>query len=216
VSSFDLVLRTEGSLHPGGEPDRFVSEHAGVIRRTRDRDGRAFNVGLVKAYKIHAAQAEEASEPLFDVCDCHSQQLHEVYAALFDPHTDDLKEEVRARFDVFDNDILVLDYVLLSPRWRGLKLGLMAARKMIDLLGGGCGLAVSWVSPLNPDANEFSKVPVGWIPRHPGEDEEKEGRRKLRRHFRRMGFRRLGKTRFDALSLSRTTPTIEDIVRPGR
>jgi hypothetical protein len=216
VSSFDLVLRTEGSLHPGGEPDRFVSAHSGVIRRTRDRDGRSFNVGLVKAYRIHAAQAEDAGEPLFDVCDCHSQQLHEVYAALFDADTDDLKEEVRARFDVFGSDVLVLDYVLLSPRWRGLKLGLMAARKMIDLLGGGGGLAVSWVYPLNPDAKLFSKVPVGWIPRHGGQDEEKEGRRKLRRHFRRVGFRRVGKTRFDALPLSRTTPTLEDIVRPGR
>jgi hypothetical protein len=70
------------------------------------------------------------------------------------------------------------DLVLLSPRWRGL----MAARKMLDLLGGGCGLAVCWVYPLNPDAGEF---------------------------------RRVGKTRFDALPLSRRTPTLEDIVRPG-
>jgi hypothetical protein len=215
VSSFDLVLRTEGSLHPGGEPDRFVSAHSGVIRRIRDRDGRVFNIGLVKAYRIHAAQAEEAGEVLFDVCDGHSQQLHEVYAALFDPHTDDLKEEVRARFDVFDNDILVLDYVLLSPRWRGLKLGLLAARKMLDLLGGGCGLAVCWAYPLNPNAGEFSKVPAGWVPRHAGEHEQKEARRKLRRHFRRLGFRRVAKTRFDALPLSRRTPTLEDIVRPG-
>jgi hypothetical protein len=216
VSSFDIVLRTSASLHPDGEPDRFISEHAGVIRRTRNRDDRAFNVGLVKAYRIHADLAREAGEPLFDVCDCHSQQMHDLYAALYDVETDDLREDIRESLDVFASDILVLDYVLLSPRWRGLKLGLMAARKTIDLLGGGCGLAVSWTYPLNPDAAEFAKVPTGWIPRHGGEVEEKEARRKLRRHFQGMGFRRLGRTRYDVLSLARKAPTLEDIVKPGR
>src|SRR5205823_2921303 len=82
----------------------------------------------------------------------------DVYAALFDPETDDLKEEVRAGFDVFHSDILVLGHVLLSPRWRGLKLGLLAARKMSDLVGGGCGLAGSLIHWLNPDAGEVKKV----------------------------------------------------------
>jgi hypothetical protein len=36
----------------------------------------------------------------------------------------------------------------------------------------------------------------------------------LRQHFRQMGFRRVGRTRYDALSLSQVTPTLEDIVRP--
>lgn len=216
MSSFDITLKTTSSLHPDGEPGRFISEYAGVIRRTRDRDGRVSAVGLVKAYRIHADLAEQAGESLFDVCDCHSQQMHDLYAALFDAEADDIREDVRAAFDVFDGDILVLDHVLLSPRWRGLKLGLMAARKLIDMLGGGCGLAVSWACPLNPDADEFAKVPATWIPRHADEDEQKEARQKLRRYFRRMGFRRVGRTRYDALSLSQVTPTLEDIVRPGK
>jgi hypothetical protein len=66
-----------------------------------------------------------------------------VYAALFDPQADAIKDEVREQFDGFDADVLVLDYVLLSPKWRGPRLGLLAARKVIDLLRGGCGLAVS-------------------------------------------------------------------------
>ena len=98
----------------------------------------------------------------------------------------------------------------------GLKLGLLAARKLIDLLGGGCGLAVSWVYPLNPDAAEFQKVPAGWIPRHAGPAEERAARRTLRRYFRRLGFGRIGRTRFDGLSLARVTPTLADLIRPGR
>ncbi len=215
MAFFDLVLRTTGSLHPGGEPDDFVSTHAGVVRCTRDRDGKLFRVGKVKAYRIHAGLAHEAGEPVFDVCDAHSQEMQEVYASLFDPEDDDLSQAVRDQFDAFDSDVLVLDYVLLSPRWRGLKLGLLAARKMIDLLGGGCGLVVSRLAPLNPDAGEFSKVPSGWIPRHGSVDEVRAAKRKLRRHFRRMGFERIRSTRFHGLSMSRVVPTLEDLLRPG-
>jgi hypothetical protein len=213
MATFDLVLKTTASLHPESEPDDFVTCHSGFIRRPRD-DGRTFKVGLVRAYRIHADLAEQAGVPLFDMCDAHSEEMNAVYAALFDPHTDDLKEEVRARFDAFHSDILVLDYVLLSPRWRGLKLGLLAARKMIDLLGGGCGLAVSWVHPLNPEAPEFGKVLAGWIPRH-DEAGTVEARRKLRRHFKQLGFRKIGQTRLDGLSLSQVTPGLADIISLG-
>jgi hypothetical protein len=216
MAFFHLVLQTGGTLHPHGEPDDFISTHTGVIQCLREKDNRVVNVGKVKAYRIHADLARQAGESVFDVCDAHSQELHEVYAALFDPTEDDLKEPIRGRFHVLDSDVLVLDYVLLSPRWRGLKLGLLAARKLLDLLGGGCGLAVSYIAPLNPDAEEFRKVPKGWIPRHQTEVEEREAKKRLRRHFRQLGFGRVGRTRFFGMSLAERTPTLADLVRPGR
>ena len=142
--------------------------------------------------------------------------MSDVYAALFDRTEDDLQEAVRGKFDVLVNDVLVLDYILLSPRWRGVKLGLLAARKLIDMVGGGCGLVVSWVHPLNPDAAEFKRVPRGWILRHASKDEERVARRKLRRYFRGLGFRPVGRSRFDALSLSQAAPTLSDLIQPGR
>jgi hypothetical protein len=199
MASFDIVLQTSGSLHPDGEPDDYISPYTGFIRCIRDSDGKVSRVGKVRAYRIHADLAAWDGESLFDACDSHSQELHEVYAALFDHRTDDLKEAVRDQFDAFENDVLVLHYVLLSPRWRGLKLGLLAARKLIDLLGGGCGLAVSHIAPLNLEAAEFQKVPQGWIPWHADEEEGRAARVKLRRHFRKMGFRRIGRTRFHGL-----------------
>ena len=215
MAFFDLVITTSASLHPDGEPSDFVSEYTGTIRCTRDRDGRVVRVGRVRAYRINAALAREAGESVFDVCDSHSQELHEVYAAVFDAGQDDIREEIRQRFDGFDSDVLVLDYVLLSPRWRGLRLGLLAARKLIDTVGSGCGLVMSFVYPLNPDADQFRRVPVGWIPRHANRDEEKEGRRGLRRYFRRMGFRKIEGTRFDGLSTARPVPSLSDLLRPA-
>jgi len=216
MASFDIILQTCGSLHPDGEPDRFISEYTGVIRCVRESDGKVFKVGKVQAFRIHVTLAREAGECLFDVCDCHSQDLLEVHTALFDPESDELKEEVRDQFDVFDLDVLVLDYILLAPRWRGLKLGLLAARKLVDLLGGSCGLVVSHVAPLNHEAADFRRVPAAWIPRHDSKEEEGEARRKLRRYFRRMGFRRIKGTRYHGLSMTQVTPTLSDLIRPAR
>src|SRR4051812_43486020 len=111
MASFDIALRTSGSLHPHGEPSDFISEYSGVIRCIRDKDGRVSCVGKVKAYRINADLARQSGESIFDVCDAHSQQLHEVYAALFDPASDDIKESVRDQIDGLDSDVLVLDYV---------------------------------------------------------------------------------------------------------
>ena len=197
MAFFDLVITTSASLHPDGEPSDFVSEYTGTIRCTRDRDGRVVRVGRVRAYRINAALAREGGESVFDA------------------GQDDIREEVRQQFDGFDSDVLVLDYVLLLPRWRGLRLGLLAARKFIDTVGGGCGLVVSFVYPLNPDADQFRRVPAGWIPRHANRDEEKEGRRGLRRYFRRMGFRKIEGTRFDGLSTARPVPSLSDLLRPA-
>ena len=215
MARFDIVLQTRGSLHPGGEPDDYISDHAGVIRCTRDHGGQVSTVGRVRAFRIHAGLARRGGESVFDACDAHSEEMHDLYAALFDPEEDDLKEAVVRQFDALDPDMLVLDWVLLHPRWRGLKLGLLAARRTADLLGGGCGLAVSWIHPLNPDAGEFEKVPRGWIPRPASGGEEREARRKLRRYFRRMGFERIRGTKYHGLTMARVTPTLEDLIRPG-
>ncbi len=216
MASFDLILQTAGSLHSHGEPSDFVSAYKGVIHCTRDRDGKVFKVGRVKAYRIHADLAGRAGEPLFDLCDAHSQEMHEVYAALFDPAADDLKEDIRAQFDCIEADVLVLDYVLLAPRWRGLRLGLLAARKLVDMVGGGCGLTVAYITPLSPDAEELKGVPAGWLPRPEGRDAEREVKKKLRRHFRRMGFERVKGTRFHGLSMAKAVPTLADLLRPRR
>jgi hypothetical protein len=213
MAFFDLVITTSASLHPDGEPSDFVSEYTGTIRCTDDSTGRVRRVGRVRAYRIHAALAREAGESVFDACDSHSQEMHEVYAAVFDTAEDDIREDLRQQFDGFDSDVLVVDYVLLSPRWRGLRVGLLAARKLVDLLGGGCGLVVSFVHPLNAEADQFLRVPAGWIPRHTGRDEEREARRKLRRYFRRMGFRRIEGTRFDGLSTAQPVPSLSDLLR---
>jgi hypothetical protein len=138
MTSFDLVLQTASGLHADGEPDDFITEYVGHVRAEAD-DGVVRHVGKVHAHRIHADLAERHGEPLFDVCDAHSQEMHVVHTLLYEPGQYHLRHALIERFDALACDCLVLDYVVLHPRWRGLRLGLLAARKLVDLVGGGCG-----------------------------------------------------------------------------
>ena len=211
MTFFDLVLWTRGSLHPAGEPGDFVTEYTGVIR-CEDDAGTVRRVGKVHACRIEAALAARYGESLFDVCDAHGQEMHEAHSLLYEPGGYGFKECLVAAFDAVGWDCLVLDYVILRPRWRGLRLGLLAARKMVDLLGGGCGLTVAEVLPLEPDAQDVVGVPASWLPRHDAE----EGAKKLRRDCRRLGFERIGRTDYYGLSMVRNNPTLADLLRPEK
>jgi hypothetical protein len=197
-----------------GEPTDYLAEYTALIRYCQDEQRKTFRAGKMHAWRIHADLAWANGESVFDVCDAHSQELHEVYAALFDSQEDTLKEAVRTQFDCFDSNILVIDYVVLQPRWRGLKLGLLALRKLVDLLGGGCALVVSDIQPLNPDAYRLIKVPPSWLRRNESDEEGRLARGKLRHYFRTMGFRRIGRTKYFGLSLSHKVPTLGDLISP--
>jgi hypothetical protein len=166
MATFDVTVRTSGCLHHYGEPDDFISTYSAHITYTRDGDGKRLRVGRLKAYRIHAELAGEHGESLFDVCDAHCQSMLDVFDSVYDRESGTFREAVIDRFEAFASlDCLVVHYDLLHPKWRGLRLGLLAVRKLVDLLGGGCGLVVSEILPLNADAAEFGGLPVGWIPR---------------------------------------------------
>ncbi|HWG46802.1 MAG TPA: hypothetical protein VN688_28830, partial [Gemmataceae bacterium] len=164
MTYFDIILSTSASLHPEVEPDEFISAYKGVIRAAGDDDV-LYSVGRVHAFRVHTGLAAKQGVSLLDVFDAHSQPMCDLYAALFNPETDYFTDSIIGQFETMDSDLLILDYVVLNPRWRGLKLGLLAARKMVNLLGGGCGLVVSHVAPLRPDAHEMLRVPKAWLPR---------------------------------------------------
>ena len=215
MTLFDIVLSTRASLHPEGEPDEFISAYAVIIRAEGD-DGIGHRVGRVHAYRVHMGLAANQGESLFDVFDAHSHPMHDLYAALFDPETDFFTEAIIRQFEAIDSDLIILDYVVLHPRWRGLRLGLLAARRLVDLLGSGCGLLVSHIAPLRHEAHKMLRMPRSWLPRHDSDEDRKRAVVKLRRYFRQMGFERIGRSCYYGLSMARLTPTLSDLLRPSR
>lgn len=210
---FDVVLQTRASLSPPNLTSDFISEYVGYIYRMTD-DDRSIKVGKVRAYRIHAGMALNHGVPLFDVCDDHSQELRDVYDALYNRRDDSFRQRIADRFDAIPTDCLVLDYIVLHPRWRGLKIGLLAARRLMDLLGDGCGLTVSEIYPLSPEAQRSLHIPESWIPRHESKEQHRQATVGLRRYFRRLGFKRLGRTPFYGLSMAHVVPTAAELLKP--
>lgn len=211
MASFNIELRTGASLHPDGEPSAFISEYTGVIT-CEDESGRVTKVGRFAAMRVHAALAHDAGESLHDVCDSHSSEMHYLHALLYESGRYHFREDLMSWFDAVDSDLLVLDYVVLSPKWRKLKLGLLATRKLVDLIGGGCGLAVSDIAPLRHEAAGVLRVPARWLPRFKSKEERRATTVRLRRYYRRMGFERLGRTSYYVLPLNQVTPTATELL----
>lgn len=213
MASFDVRLRTRASLQPSGDPGEYVSEYDGLITCT-DETGKRTTVGRLHAQKVHASLAADHGENLFAICDSHSHELHVLHALLYKPDGNGFCDPLVDRYAAVEWDLLVLDYVVSSPKWRGLKVGLLAVRKVVDLLGGGCGLTVAGIGPLNPDAHLLLNVPSRWLPRNDTRDGRRAATVKLRRYYRTMGFVRLGRTPYYALPMMKQTPTAEDLLTP--
>jgi hypothetical protein len=211
MAQFDIMLRTESGLHPDVKPEEFITKHTGVIRY-RGEDNVVRGVGQVRAFRIHTDLATNSGASLCDICSAHSPEMHRIFSLLYRPDKDDFRYAIRKRFDLMDFDYLVLEHVLLSPRWRGLRLGLLAARKVIDLLGGGCGLVVARIAPLQ---HGRLRVPTSWFPRHATQEDVRQAAVKLRRYYRQMGFKRIGRSPYYGLAMAHRTPTLGDLLKPN-
>lgn len=211
MASFNITVRTGGTLHPAGEPSDFVSSYSAVITCTDDA-GEEARVGRLTALRVHAGLAENAGVPLFDVCDSHSQELTTLHGLLYELDGYAFREPLVRRFEATETDLLVLDYVVLHPKWRKLKLGLLAVRRFVDLVGGGCGLAVSLIAPLRHDAARLLRVPRAWLPAHGSKADRRAAAVRLRGYFRGMGFERLGRTWYYALPLNLIVPGATELL----
>jgi hypothetical protein len=127
------------STTPVVEPRRAFGDNVGLAScsppalvwhiRAEGDDGVLHRVGRAHAWCIHMGLATNHGESLLDIFDAHSQPMCDLSAALFDPETDYFTAAIIRQFEAMDCDLLILDYVILNPCWRGLKLGLLAARQ---------------------------------------------------------------------------------------
>jgi hypothetical protein len=195
---FEVTCNTTVPLAPYDQPDNFVVTYTGKVVHVEEGEQET-EAGHFTLYRVLRGLALDYRQNLFEVCDAHSQLLHDTYAALFNPETGDLKKRILREFECLEADLLILDELTLAPQWRGLRLGLLVLRRLIDLHESGCGLVVC-----RPYPSEGAETP----------EQVRVGRLKLRRYVRQLGFRPVGKTGFYALSTSQKTPRFEDLLRP--
>jgi hypothetical protein len=196
MGTFSILCLTESSLYLSQEPSDFVVEHSGEVLY-HPEEGSPRRAGDFVAYRALATLAASEGQDLFEVCDAHSQGLHELCRELFSPRTRQHRRWVQDVFSPMSDDFLCVGGVRLDPEWRGLKVGLLVLRKLTDLFAPPFGLTVCLPYPLG------AKTP----------GQVKKGTLKLRRYVRQAGYRRLRKSPYYALCTSNVLPTCEEVLR---
>jgi hypothetical protein len=205
---FDLLIRSRWFLRLDGEPSHYITEYNVAVLCTGN-DDKPRRVGKARVYRINADRAADEGQSLFQVCDDYSRDLHECHTLLYEPDGYDFREVIMDEFHAVRANCLLLDYLVLAPKWRGLKLGLLVTRRIVDELGGGCGLVASKICTLSKSAPKMLGFPATWLPTSaPG------AQVKLRRHFKQMGFRRIGRTEYYGLSLLQASPNARELLEP--
>lgn len=206
----------EDSLDSGLE---YVAPFSGdiICRREDPQEGlepspeRDQIVGRFQGYVIQAARAINDGVDLLDHCDAHSQDICD-YAAAFYDKDGGFKEELEAEFmdGGSGQNLLIIDEIALHPAHRGRLVGLRTLRRLMEVLGDGCGFAATIPHPL-----QFQQDGVDELAQHP-ERSRKRAEQQLALYIDRLGFERLPGTRMYAWSLAQRLPDLEIVGRPAK
>jgi hypothetical protein len=197
VASVEFVLRAE--LHESAETD-FVHSIAGRIIAEPEGGGNE-DAGEIGASLVQFGEALDHGISAERLGDGISGDISEYWEHLFDVETGYPKEEIQNEFEVVDLDLLIIDYVAIQPKFRGLGIAESAIHRTIDIFGPGCGLVACkpWPQQFTPSVADDPEALKKLAPPDVG---KAEALRKLRSYWSRLGFWPLGNTGLYLLSLS--------------
>jgi ribosomal protein S18 acetylase RimI-like enzyme len=200
----------------------FVLSTSGTVRLVAnededERDGRAQQrdlvVGEVCVERVLGDAAAAHGLSPYEVCDAYSSDLEAVAAAVYDPRTGKFRRSVDRVHVPFSLDLLHIQRICLLPAYRGRGLGLRVLRRLVQLYAADGELVVLKPSPL----------PYPLVPSSTGGDREaveppralEQATAKLRKHWSRADFERVGRSAFYAASREAVlAPFDETWVRP--
>jgi hypothetical protein len=197
VTSVEFVLRAE--LHEPTETD-FVHSIAGRIIAESEAHGEE-DVGNIRASLVQFSDALDHGISAERIGDGISGDIAEYWEHLFDPETGRPKEEIQNEFETVDLDLLIIDYIVIYPEFRGLGMAASAIHRMIDIFGTACGLVACkpWPLQFTPSiANDPKALKRLALP----DVSEGEAIRKLRSYWSRLGFWPIRDTAIHALNRS--------------
>lgn len=194
----------------------YVRTIHGTIVRERELTSRSTAtpepIGSVKLLRIDGGRALNEGENLWDACDAHSQEAADLYRVLF-RRGYDFKRSIERMFpDAMSPDVLLIELIRLVPQARGRGLGLRAARRAMDAFESHYGLVVVQPFPLQFNAHERKHRDDPDLATF--DCSEQTALAKLRRHWSQLGFERLGRSDYFALSPTVRTTTIRDLDVP--
>jgi hypothetical protein len=199
VASIEFAVRA--SLHEGYIDADFVHSILGKISAKSEDRGGEEEVGYIKASLVQFGEAIDhgiSTERLGDGIDGNIAQYWE---ALFDLDTGCWKEEVQDEYELSGCDLLIIDCMEISPKFRGTGIGPIAVGRIIDIFGpvGGLVACKPWPLQFAPASARDRKALNRLKAPSVGKD---EAIRKLRAYWSRLGFWPLGKTGIHLLGMT--------------
>jgi hypothetical protein len=190
-ASIEFAVRA--SLHEEYIEADFVHSILGKISaKSEDRRDQE-DVGYIKGSLVQFGEALDhgiSTERLGDGID---RNIAEYWELLFDSDIGFWKEEVQDEYAASGCDLLIIDCMEISPKFRGTGIGPIAIDRTFDIFGPVCGLVACkpWPLQFTPafarDRKALNRLKAPGVGRA-------EGVRKLRAYWSKLGFWPLGET----------------------
>ncbi len=196
------VLRLDDSL----DVDDVVQGYTAKIT-CDDADSEGTIAGNVEFFVVKVATAANNGISLTGAIDAITQDVYEYGAAVVDPETDDVRQDLLDRFECFGGDLMFLHIMKVLPAHRGRDVGLVAASRLIDCYANG--LVVCRPQPLQTVGDRPAADDDGAMEYQRFSTDPREGKRKLQRHWARIGFEPITEDGIYALGTASTLPTVK-------
>ncbi len=129
------------------DPSEFAVEIDVRIDRYDGNQEQTVQIGGAGLFLIDEQRVLDYGESLLEVMDAHSQELTDVYSALFDAEGD-YWEEFEEQ-DFLGRSLLYVHFLYLHPEYRGHGIGQVAMLGLIESFGAGVHIVVTEPDPLH-------------------------------------------------------------------
>jgi GNAT superfamily N-acetyltransferase len=214
-----LVFHVEPAIFllVADDPDDYIYPIYGRMAKM-DNDESDIVVGKFRLYYVDIASAINTGYiNMFDLFDAHSDSTADYYGSLFDPDTMDFSENLQQLFnyEIFEQNVLIIDRLELLPEYRGENLGLTIMRRLIQRYSAGAAVVAIKPFPLQFEQSIPAENKSGWhteMQLSSFRETEGDSIRKLRSHYSKLGFIEMKGTPHMFLSTTRRLPPIERLL----
>lgn len=171
-----------------------------------DEEGQSQAVaGAVDFYVLRIGLALNEGLNALEACDADSQDVYEYGSAVLD-EVGHVKDGLFDNFEYVGGDLLFLHKMEILPAHRGKDLGLLAASRIIDLFAEG--LVICRPQPLQHvlDEEDYHFKPE--MNYESFAKSKTAAKQALRKYWSRIGFKRIGRSDFYALSTATPRPKV--------
>jgi hypothetical protein len=200
---YDLAITLEHRVPLNHEDD-----NESVIQHYRSkilvsRDEKQTVAGSFDFYVVNVALAVNNGIDIVDAADAVDQDLSNYCETIFEPETaGGYREDVVEQFDYPSGSrVLILHLAKVLPEFRGMRLGLVSAHKVIEHYGDGFVIAMA--QPLQHREGYARDKSMRYETFEP---DKAKALKQLTRHWQRLGFEPIGDSGYLGLNTANKLP----------